>query len=258
MAFKLFAFCSFFGVTVLIPISVSASHVAKNDPSALTIIAVEDSEGYMVAYLVFTYLFTLASFWLMYGNYDAYVRLRRQYLIRNKKSLSVRTVSVTGIPKSLQSDQKLAEYFEDLGLGTVESAHVVRRVKNLRASVERRGAYLRNLETLYAKYWGNPVQDPNYDPDSILDEAEMVEHSESTKRHNNVPFIVKRRERPTTRTGFWGLWGDKVDALDYYTEKFTTEDDKVAELRENVDFSVSSVGFVTFENIVGAVSGTDV
>ncbi|KAI8581589.1 hypothetical protein K450DRAFT_232048 [Umbelopsis ramanniana AG] len=252
MAFKLFAFCSFFGVTVLVPISVSVSHVAKDDPSALTIIAVEDSERYMIAYLIFTYLFSFVSFWLMYGNYDAYIRLRRQYLIRNKKALSVRTVMVTGIPKALRSDQKLAEYFEDLGLGAVESVHVVRRVKNLRAGVERRGGYLRNLESVYAKYWGNPVQDPNYDPDSILDEAEMVERSDHVKQNTNVPFIVKKKERPTTRTGFWGLWGQKVDAIDYYTEKFTSEDDKVNELRAKVDFDLSSVGFVTFENIVGA------
>ncbi|KAI9288206.1 hypothetical protein BC943DRAFT_318002 [Umbelopsis sp. AD052] len=252
MSFKLFAFCSFFGVTVLVPISVSVSHVAKNDPSALTIIAVEDSERYMIAYLIFTYLFSFVAFWLMYGNYDTYVRLRRQYLIRNKKALSVRTVMVTGIPHSLRNDQKLAEYFEDLGLGPVESAHVVRRVKNLRAGVQRRGGYLRNLETMYAKYWGNPVQDPNYDPDSILDEAETVEPSNLAKQNSNVPFIVKKKERPTTRTGFWGLWGEKVDAIDYYTEKFTSEDDKVMELRSRIDFDVSSVGFVTFENIVGA------
>jgi hypothetical protein len=254
MSFKLFAFCSFFGVTVLVPISVVANNVKNGDPSALSIIAVEDTSSYLVAYLIFTFIFSFAVFWLMYRNYDTYVRLRRQYLIRNKNTLHVRTVMVTGIPKSLRSDQKLAEYFEDLGLGAVESAYVIRHIKNLRGSVANRGTYLRKLETLYAKYWGNPVQDPNYDPDSIMDEAEVIKDYQNPQQQSNVPFIVKRKKRLTTRTGFLGLWGEKVDAIDYYTEKFTEEDDKVTELRRKKEFSLSSVGFVTFENIIGAVS----
>lgn len=254
MSFKLFTFCSFFGVAVLVPITITSANIAGN-PSALSIVSIENNSNYLIAYLIFTYVFCIAAFWLMYVNYGAYVRLRRLYLLKNKSALHSSSVMVTGIPKHLQNDRKLAEYFENLGLGLVDSAHVVRRVKNLHSSVKKRAAYLRQLEYCYSKYWGNPCQDPNYDPDSILYEAEMMEqHQQSTQPKNNVPFIVKQKQRPTTRTGFLGLWGEKVDAIDYYTEKYTKEDDKVMQLRGQKDFQLSSVGFVTFESIIGAVS----
>jgi hypothetical protein len=255
MGFKLFAFCSFFGVTVLVPITMTSGNMTHGDPSAVSIISVEDNSDYLIAYLVFTYVFCIATFWLMYRNYGAYIKLRRLYLLRNKSALHARSVMVTGIPRSLRTDRKLAEYFEDLGIGVVESAHVVRHVKTLQSSVGKRSVYLRKLEFYYSKYWGNPCEDPNYDPDSILDEAEMLEqYQQTSQQKSNVPYVVKQKQRPTIRTGFLGLWGEKVDAIDYYTEKYTKEDDKVLELRGQKDFELSSVGFVTFETIIGAVS----
>ncbi|KAM3583870.1 hypothetical protein VKS41_003838 [Umbelopsis sp. WA50703] len=260
MGFKMFCICSFFGVTVLVPITVTTGNITAGDPQTLSIISMTNSSNYLIPYLVFTYVFCLVAFWLMYRNYGRYVSLRRRYMIRLKNSLQSRSVMVTGIPQDMRTDQKLAEYFEDLGLGPVESTHVVRYVKTLRSTVAQRSSYLRSLETYYAKYWGNPCEDPNYDPDSILDEAENEDEQEQavSAQKSTVPYIVKNRKRPTTRTGFIGLFGKKVDAIDYYTQKYIDADDKVSELRSQTNFQTSSVGFVTFESNVGATLASQV
>ncbi|KAG2178083.1 hypothetical protein INT43_003336 [Umbelopsis isabellina] len=261
LGFKMFSICSFFGVTVLVPITVKTGNITAGDPQTLSIVSMTNSSNYLIPYLVFTYVFCLVAFWLMYRNYGHYVALRRRYMIRHKNSLQARSVMVTGIPRHMQTDQKLAEYFEDLGLGPVESAHVVRYVKTVRSTVAQRSSYLRSLETYYAKYWGNPCEDPHYDPDTILDEADNEDDQDqavTAAQKSTVPYIVKKRKRPTTRTGFLGLFGEKVDAIDYYTRKFIDADDKVMELRSQKNFQTSSVGFVTFETIVGATLASQV
>ncbi|SAM06387.1 hypothetical protein [Absidia glauca] len=39
--------------------------------------------------------------------------------------------------------------------------------------IKERAKYLRQLETAYTRFWGNPCNDPTYDPDSLLCEAEQ-------------------------------------------------------------------------------------
>jgi hypothetical protein len=84
-----------------------------------------------------------------------------------------RSVIVTGIPNHLRSDHALADYYENLGIGPVESCYVVRTVHRLNTMIKKRAQALINLEEAYAKYWGNPCRIPGYDPDRILDDVDM-------------------------------------------------------------------------------------
>ncbi|KAK4517834.1 uncharacterized protein ATC70_001180 [Mucor velutinosus] len=293
MSVKLFSFCGFFGTVVLYPISKMGGDIANGtypeNPSNGTdsnqttstllftqqehffagtsaaatgtnISFVSHSVSFLWVYLFFTYLFVFATFYFTFLNYRDYVRIRREFLLRKAKTLSARTLLITGIPPYLRSDRKLADYFEKLGIGVVESVHTIRHVGRLLEFIKERTQHLRQLETAYTNYLGNPCQDPNYDPDEILNEEESrqvaLHETCSSTGLDGLPTHQKQRQRPTIRQGI--CCGPKVDAIDYYTEKFDEIDELVVKARKVGKFLPTSVGFVTFEETISAYVASQV
>ncbi|KAL0145494.1 hypothetical protein V8B55DRAFT_1462087 [Mucor lusitanicus] len=293
MSVKLFSFCGFFGTVVLYPISKMGGDIANGtypenpgngtdgNQTTLTFLFtqqehffagtsatttgtninfVSHSVSFLWVYLFFTYLFVFATFYFTFLNYRDYVRIRREFLLRKAKTLSARTLLITGIPPYLRSDRKLADYFEKLGIGVVESVHTIRHVGRLLEFIKERTQHLRQLETAYTNYLGNPCQDPNYDPDEILNEEESREatlhETCSSAGADGLPTHQKQRQRPTIRQGI--CCGPKVDAIDYYTEKFDEIDELVVKARKVGKFLPTSVGFVTFEETISAYVASQV
>lgn len=280
MSVKLFSFCGFFGTVVLYPISKMGGDIANgtypepgngtnNGTSLYTHHELfffgnskptnrignsftSHSVSFLWVYLFFTYLFVFATFYFTFLNYRDYVRIRREFLLRKSKTLSARTLLITGIPPYLRSDRKLADYFEKLGIGVVESVHTIRHVGRLLEFIKERAQHLRQLETAYTNYLGNPCELKGYDPDDILaeeDERERTLHE--TDNNSALPTHIKTKERPTFKQGL--LCGPKIDSIDYYTEKFDEIDELVVKARKVGKFLPTSVGFVTFEETISAV-----
>lgn len=178
---------------------------------------------------------------------------------------------VVGLPAHLQSDRALATFYESLGVGTVESAHVCRHVTTLQRLIEQRAHALRHLEMTYTRYYGNPSGRTDYDPDAILAENDItaddnqVENGQGTNRDSMVDVdegysLVRAssiKKRPTMRLGFMGILGRKVDKIDHYREVFATLDKAVQKMRMSRVYATTSIGFVTFEEMHAAVSFTD-
>ncbi|KAJ3022323.1 UNVERIFIED_CONTAM: hypothetical protein HDU68_009203 [Siphonaria sp. JEL0065] len=60
---------------------------------------------------------------------------------------------------------------------------------------------------------------------------------------------IKQRHRPTHHTGVFGIFGDRVDSVDFFAEKYLEWDTIVKELRMNLEQSPSTgVAFVTFDS----------
>lgn len=178
---------------------------------------------------------------------------------------------VVGLPVHLQSDRALATFYESLGVGTVESAHVCRHVTTLQRLIEQRAHALRHLEITYTRYYGNPSGRSDYDPDAILAENDVtaednqVENGQGSNRDSIVDVdegysLVRAssiKKRPTMRLGFMGIIGRKVDKIDHYREVFATLDKAVQKMRMSRVYATTSIGFVTFEEMHAAVSFTD-
>ncbi|KAG1216631.1 hypothetical protein G6F35_009915 [Rhizopus arrhizus] len=248
MSVKLFAFCGFFGTVVLYPISRMGGDIANgthpNHTLSILDTSITRTMSYLWVYLFFTYLFVFATFYFTFLNYRDYVHIRREFLLRKAKTISSRTLLVTGIPPHLRSDRKLADYFEQLGIGVVESVHTIRHVNRLLEIIKERAQYLRQLETSYAKYLGNPCHDPRYDPDTFLTE-------------DDGPSTIKaKNDRPVLKEGF--CCGSKLDAIDCYSDKFNQADELVTKARKQGRFSPTSVGFVTFEETISAYVASQV
>ncbi|CAO3656691.1 unnamed protein product [Mucor hiemalis] len=284
MSVKLFSFCGFFGTIVLYPISKMGGDIANgtlpdnngstNDTTLFSQHQLfffgnskptnrigntftSHSVSFLWVYLFFTYLFVFATFYFTFLNYRDYVRIRREFLLRKSKTLSARTLLITGIPPYLRSDRKLAEYFEKLGIGVVESVHLIRHVGRLLEYIKERTQHLRQLETAYTNYLGNPCELTGYDPDEILmeeDERERTLHE--LDGQGELPTHLKAKNRPTFKQSF--VCGPKVDAIDFYTHKFDEIDDLVVKARKVGKFLPTSVGFVTFEETISAYVASQV
>ncbi len=264
MSYKLFTFCAIVGFIIVVPIKLAkyfdflpgdkdGSDDGKNSfndgPSPQPIDETPETPGELAAYLILTWVFSFATYFYTYHNYVEFSEIRHKYYLRWKDTITARTVMVTAIPKKLRSDSALAEFYEKLGFGIVESAVVYRHVRKLRHAIEKREEYLRKLEEAYVDYLDDPCKDPNYEPEETLKEFEKTDDATTANANAAVVLSKVSAKRPKKLL----LFGKRVDKIEYYTQKFF-EYDKLVEAGRRGAYSYSSIGFVTFENMASAVS----
>lgn len=270
---KLFMLCALPGLLVVLPVNIySGSDGYQTGPGEDGDDEPSDESSptsskspllYLFTQFTFTWVFSLLTLYMIWHTYEGYISIRRQYLLKRHKSITNRTVMVVGLPTYLQSDRALATFYESLGAGTVESAHVCRHVGRLKRLIQMRATTLRNLELAYAQYYGNPSGREDYDPEAIQAENELhcldephpiTDRGEGPSSLSSAHAGKNIKKRPTLRLGFLGLFGKKVDKIDHYREVFAAVDKAVQKLRVSRIFAASSIGFVTFEEMHTAVS----
>jgi hypothetical protein len=140
MSFKLFSVCSFFAITILMPVNYksNAKLIDEKDgddndwpcfnaidnpkpsnrtgsplePSKEWLDLISDANSYLTVHLLFTYLFTLLTLYFLYKNYRRFIRSRQLFSLELVHSIAARTVMVTELPPYLRGERALAEYFE--------------------------------------------------------------------------------------------------------------------------------------------------
>src|SRR4051812_28223389 len=156
MSYKLFTFCAIIGFVIVGPIKFAEyihllpgrhdNDDGKNpfnyNPAPLPIEEEPETPGELVSYAILTWIFSFATFYFTFYNYREFCEIRHIYYLKWKDTIAARTVMVSVIPKKLQNDAALANFYESLGLGTVESAVVYRHVRKLRHMIEKRSKYL--------------------------------------------------------------------------------------------------------------------
>ncbi|KAJ7653289.1 hypothetical protein DFH06DRAFT_530882 [Mycena polygramma] len=278
MSFKLFSVCSFFAVTILMPINWNHNKETGDDddwpgsddsdwpdfvvsrPSAFRLSAangtnstlpdldwldlISEANSYLSLYLIFTYLFTLLALYFIYKNYRRFIRSRQLFSLELVHSIPARTVMVTNLPRNLQGERPLAEYFENMGL-SVESVTVCRDVDSLRNLIDKRTEALLALEAAWVSYVGNPSTVEEYDPEAsgVLPLVDVESGASQQQR-----LVVPHRKRPTIRPRWFGA---KVDALEFLEAQFKEIDEKVRK-RRMAKFKSTRVAFVTFEKMSSA------
>ncbi|KAG0341801.1 hypothetical protein BG000_007984 [Podila horticola] len=227
----------------------------------------EGSEGISLLVLftrfTFTWVFSILTLYTIWHTYEGYIAIRRSYMLKRAKSITNRTVMVIGLPQHLQNDRSLATFYESIGVGMVESAHVCRHVRLLKKLIEQREHALRALEKAYSEYYGNPSGVPSYDPDIIYAENDRTlgnrpstdDHNDEDQDDENAALLrssIPGKKRLTMRLGFLGIFGKKVDRIDHSREVFATLDKAVQKMRMSRVFAKTSIGFVTFEEMNSA------
>ncbi|OXG22073.1 hypothetical protein C366_00971 [Cryptococcus neoformans Tu401-1] len=135
---------------VLLPIDTANSHVlGKSGLDRFTFGNVsKDKTSRYWAHLVMVYVFDFWIIWLLWGEMKHWLVIRQRHLINPSHSrlAQANTVLVTGIPKHLLSEEKLAQLFSHLP-GGVKRIWLNRNLKEMPDIHDRRNYALQKLES---------------------------------------------------------------------------------------------------------------
>ncbi|KAK3991008.1 protein OSCA1 [Cladorrhinum sp. PSN332] len=160
-------------------------------------------------------------------NYRKVAQLRRDYYNSEEYQCSLhgRTLMVTDIPKKFSSDEGIARIID----GVVPSSSfsrtaIARDVKVLPALIEQHGNAVRKLEKVLARY----LKDPQ-----------------------NLP-AVRPMCLPSKKDPSWASYpkGQKLDAIDYLTQRIKSLELEIKEVRQRIDKRGSMpYGFASYADI---------
>ncbi|RPD67028.1 DUF221-domain-containing protein [Lentinus tigrinus ALCF2SS1-7] len=266
MSFWLFTTCSLLAAAILMPINLKnnidigdgredGTNTFEPPPSSDPQIPrsswdnwfdlISDANSYLSVHLIFTYIFTITALRAIYKNFKRFIRSRQLFSLELVHSVPARTVMVSHLPPHLRTEPALAEYFEQMDL-CVESVNICREVGSLRRLLDVRTNALVKLESAWVDYLGNPsVVAPDTSiryPLVDVDDAASIESQPEQ-------LVLPNRKRPTVRPGWFSR---KVDAIEYYEDKFSEADELVKKRRRTGRFKPTHVAFVTFEKMSSA------
>ena len=187
--------------------------------------------------------------WLVYGfvlymitrEGIFYINLRQAYLLspRSTNRISSKTVLFTCVPTEYQDEERIRAIFGS----TVRHVWFAGDTKKIDELVRQRDETAMSLEAAEVKY----VKKANKLQNRTAKEAEK--HNTELDPSGITSPDVLQKLRPTHRTGFLGLFGEKVDAISWFREKLMTDipaaEDAQATWRRG-DFKKVSAVFVEF------------
>jgi len=276
MAIKFLAIAAVLSASILMPIHshFGDDEVAKpkrlaRDLQSLQIMMVvpfvkapHEKKGneYLWAHLIFVYLFSGLSFYLLYTYTLRVIRVRQDYL-GHQCTITDRTIRLSAIPREMRSEQAIKSHVEGMGIGTVDSVTICRDWKTIDDLMEQRDNLVRKLEEAWTVYLSRKGVQRNMeilpfaqqDPQLIIGTDE-----EPLLNGHGRPHYNKKRPQITLRQFSLQycipkLSSKKVDVIDYYTKKLEALDAEIEETRKQ-DFRALPLAFVTLNSVAAAVS----
>lgn len=286
MAITLFSICTFCAVTVIGPIRLHFTGNYDSDDgddksrwgrrfenqSEESIIneptAPEDYKGYLWVYVLFTYVFTGLTAWLLLQMTIKIVRIRQEYLGK-QNAITDRTIRLAGIPHDLRSEQALKDHVESLNIGNVRSIQLCRYWKELDELFDERSKVVKKLERAWCEYLGPTWV--NEHPGELPTNQSRVSLANSVSDDERVSLLASppappvrsgsitigsnhKRDfkRPIERNGYLGLLGEKYDVIEVYSQKLEQLDDKIQQIRTEDGFEGTGTAFVTMDSVASA------
>ncbi|SCU89450.1 LAME_0E03598g1_1 [Lachancea meyersii CBS 8951] len=222
----------------------------------------ETAELYLWMYVVFTCFFTLLSLYLLIEQTKVVVNTRQRYLGR-QNTLTDRTIRLTGIPVELRDAAALKARIEELEIGSVASVSICREWGPLNNLFHYRKKVLEKLELEYARCPESLRDVEHFDEnyrlrsDSSRDDLDQAaDHSPElpdadAPDSNRLYSHIQLRGRQKTRTGLFGLFGERVDAIDYLERQLKYIDDEIVEARKK-SYPATPTAFVTMDSVANA------
>ncbi|KAI3783107.1 hypothetical protein L2E82_13169 [Cichorium intybus] len=174
----------------------------------------------LIVHIVMAYVFTFWTCYILYKEYKIVTDMRLHFLASENRRPDQYTVLVRNVPPD--PDESVSEHVEHFFIVNHPDQYLVHKVV----------------------YNANKL-------------AKMVEKSKDL--HNRLTYYSNKYERtdkrPTTKSGFWGLWGKTIDAIDYYNEEIEKLAKEELAERERVIADPKAVvpaAFVSFKSRWGA------
>ncbi|WBW72177.1 calcium ion transmembrane transporter [Schizosaccharomyces osmophilus] len=207
-------------------------------------------DGFLYLYVIFTYIISIYLLYVLFSSTKLIADIRQSYLARQTR-LADRTVFISGLPPDLCSSEALKSYLEKLDIGDVDQVNICRNYIVMDSLLSKRKLYAQKLE----KYWrayrkvcaDHGLQIPNI-PDDLI--SGFVPYNGTSQRLLSLPR-GELQYRPMVRTHFFGFFGQQIDAIDFYSAKLLSTDQKIESARR-LNYPATGEAFVTFESMASA------
>ncbi|KAH6949975.1 hypothetical protein HG530_001123 [Fusarium avenaceum] len=221
------------GVGILLPINITRWQEYKGDKNDNWVVNITPLTVYAPAIwsqVIIAWCFNFIVIGFLWFNYRKVLQLRRKYFESEEyqKSLHSRTLMVFDIPKKGCSDEGIARIIDQIAPNSsFARTAVARNVKELPDIIGQHDHAVRKLEKVLAKY----LKDPN-----------------------NVP-VARPMCKPSKKDRSYGTYpkGQKVDAIEYYTQRIRDLEVIIKQVRSTVDKRGSMpYGFASYSDIAEA------
>ncbi|KAF2314901.1 hypothetical protein GH714_037124 [Hevea brasiliensis] len=189
MGLKIFVPITLLAFAVLVPVNWTGGTLEQikdltfSNIDKLSISNIPPGSKRFCAHVLMSYIFTFWTFYVIYKEYKTTAFMRLQFLASESRRPDQFTVLVRNVPPD--PDESVTEHVEHFFCVNHPDHYLTHQVvynANKLANLVAKKKSLQNWLTYHQnKYERNPSS------------------------------------KPTTKTGFWGLWGTRVDAIDYYT-----------------------------------------
>ncbi|CAN6445678.1 unnamed protein product [Victoria cruziana] len=224
---KIFVPIMLFSLAILIPVNRTDHSITRgvngtfSEVDKYSISNVENKSDRFWSHLVMAYAFTFWTCCVLLKEYEKVATMRLHFLASEKRRPDQFTVLVRNIPSD--PDETVSEHVD----------HFFR--------VNHPDHYLTHQVV--------------YDANKLYKLVKKKKGLQNWLVYNQNKYERNPEKRPTRKTGFLGLWGDRVDAIDYYTEEINKISEEEANEREKImnnEKCIMPVAFVSFKSRWGA------
>ncbi|WOH11478.1 hypothetical protein DCAR_0830965 [Daucus carota subsp. sativus] len=227
LGLKIFFPIMFLAWAVLVPVNVTndtlekAKDVTFSNIDKLSISNIPLGSQRFWVHIVMAYTFTFWTCYVLKKEYETIQNLRLHFIHSEKRRPDQFTVLVKNVPPD--PDESVSELVEHFFLVNHPNHYLTHQV-------------VRNANKL----------------------ADLVEEKKKQRNwldYYQLKYSRNQSKRPVTKTGFLGLCGDKVDAIDHYTSNIEKLSEKIAAERKRVmsdPKSIMPAAFVSFKTRWGA------
>ncbi|KAB5539522.1 hypothetical protein GE09DRAFT_970849 [Coniochaeta sp. 2T2.1] len=227
MCRNLFLILTVLGCCILIPINYTKSVPFENDQWLSRITPLNVFGEVQWALVVFAWLVNVIVCGFLWWNYRRVLALRRQYFqsVEYQQSLHARTLMLYDIPKTMTSDEGIARIIDEVVPNSSFSrTAIARNVKILPDLIKEHDKTVRKLEKVLAIYLKDPLNLPPARP--------VCHPSKKDRSYGTYPK------------------GQKVDAIDYLTQRIKELEIEIKEVRLSVDKrNAMGYGFASYADI---------
>ncbi|KAL5794670.1 hypothetical protein ACOSP7_003264 [Xanthoceras sorbifolium] len=228
LGLKIFVPMTILALLILIPVNVSSGtlyflrkELVVSDIDKLSISNVRPESLRFFVHIGLEYLFTIWICYLLYKEYDIVASMRLHFLVAQPRRAEQFTVVVRNVPHI--TGHSFSDTVDDF--------------------------FQRNHPDHYL------CHQAVYNANKFAKLARKRERLQNWLDYNQLKFERHPEKRPNTKTGFLGLWGEKVDSIDYYKHQIKEFDKRMSLERQKIikdPKSILPVSFVSFKTRWGA------
>ncbi|CAM8993026.1 unnamed protein product [Rhodiola kirilowii] len=211
-------------VTVPVNITNSTLELGKatySDIDKLSISNISLGSHRFWTHIIMAYAFTFWTCYMLKKEYGNVTALRLQFLASAKRRPDQFTVLVRNVPPD--NDESVSELVEHFFLVNHPDHYLTHQVV--------------------------------YDANKLAKLVKQRKKLQNWLDYYQNKYARNQAKRPTTKTGFLGLWGEKVDAIDYLISEIDKVSEEIVEERKRVrndPKSIMPAAFVSFKTRWGA------